>query len=270
MDLLQMHQLSDAELRALIQAAGQISISMVMPVQQEPDKRDENRIRLKNLIQQAGKQLEQLDLRKPEVEALLGPADELVDDGRFIAVGGPGLAVFLTRDYARAIQLPYMPEEMLAVSSQFLIKPLMPLRLVEHFYILALSQKEIRLLRATEHTVERMDLGDIPPSLAEALRWDDPERELQWHTQTGRRDDGRSAVFHGHGVGAKETHKKDLLRYFQLLDQHLSKRLAEEEVPLVLAGVDYLLPIYRQANTYRHLIEQGIEGSHEQISDTDL
>jgi hypothetical protein len=146
----------------------------------------------------------------------------------------------------------------------------MPLCLHEHFYVLALSQQEIRLLHATEYAVERVDLQDVPQGLDEALRWDDPERELQWHTQTGNQSDGRAAVFHGHGVGAKETHKKDLLRYFQLLDRHLSKFLTGEEAPLLLAGVDYLLPIYRQANTYRHLLDEGIAGSQEQLSDTEI
>lgn len=146
----------------------------------------------------------------------------------------------------------------------------MPLRLNEYFYVLTLSQQQVRLLRATQYTVERMDLGDVPGSLQEALRWDDPERELQWHSQTGNQSDGRAAIFHGHGVGTKETHKENLLRYFQLLDQYLSKRLANEDAPLVLAGVDYLLPIYRQANTYRELIEPAITGSQEQLSDEEI
>jgi hypothetical protein len=270
MDLRQLNQLSDDELRALIDAAGQNSVSIIMPVQQEPDKWDENRIRLKNLLQAAEEELGQLDLRRPDVEQLLAPAGDLVEEGRFVATGGPGLAVFLRKGFSRAYQLPYAPEQVMSVSSQFYIKPLMPLRLDERFYVLALSQQEIRLLHATEYTVERVDLRDVPQSLNEALRWDDPERELQWHTQTGGQGNGRDAMFHGHGVGAKETHKKDLLRYFQLLDQHLSKVLASEKAPLVLAGVDYLLPIYREANTYGHLFKQGIEGSQEQLSDAEI
>jgi hypothetical protein len=270
MDIRQLNQLSDDELRALIDAAGQNSVSIIMPVQQEPDKWDENRIRLKNLLQAAEQELGQLDLRRPAVEQLLAPAGDLVEEGRFVATDGPGLAIFLTKGFARAYQLPYAPEQMMTVTSQFLIKPLMPLRLNEQFYVLGLSQRGIRLLRATEHTVERMDLRDAPQSLDEALRWDDPEKELQWHSQTGGRGNGRDAVFHGHGVGTKEMHKKDLLRYFQLLDRHLSKILAGEDAPLVLAGVDYLLPIYREANTYGHLFEEGIEGSYEQWNDKEI
>lgn len=53
MELRQVNQLSDGELRALIEAAGPISVSMIMPIQQEPDRRDENRIRLKNPVRAA-------------------------------------------------------------------------------------------------------------------------------------------------------------------------------------------------------------------------
>jgi len=268
MDLFQFKQLTDSELRALIERAGEISVSVIMPVQQEGDKRAENRTRLKNLLRAAEEELVALNLRQPDIERLLAPVEGLDEGGRFAVTDSPGLAIFLTEDFARAYQLPYAPEEMVTVSSNFLIKPLMPLRSQPTFYVLVLSQQEVRLLRATQYTVERMDLQDVPQGLNEALRWDDPERELQWHSQTGNQSDGRAAIFHGHGVGTKEMHKENLLRYFQLLDRYLSKRLAGEDAPLVLAGVDYLLPIYRQANNYRHLMEPGIEGSQQRLSDT--
>jgi hypothetical protein len=42
--------------------------------------------------------------------------------------------------------------------------------------------------------------------------------------------------------------------------------LRDERAPLVLAGVEYLFPIYREANTYPHLIEEGIGGNPKGIS----
>jgi hypothetical protein len=81
---------------------------------------------------------------------------------------------------------------------------------------------------------------------------------------------GRAALFHGHGVATKETHKENLLRYFQLLDQGISKLLSGETAPLVLAGVDYLLPIYRQANSYGHLLQEEVAGSQEHLRDDEI
>jgi hypothetical protein len=38
----------------------------------------------------------------------------------------------------------------------------------------------------------------------------------------------------------------------------------------VLAGVDYLQPIYRGASTYRHLLDRGIDGNPDNLSDNVL
>jgi hypothetical protein len=46
--------------------------------------------------------------------------------------------------------------------------------------------------------------------------------------------------------------------------------LREEHAPLVLAGVDYLLPIYREANTYPNLVDEGIEGSPEALGEKEI
>ncbi|MCE2703319.1 MAG: hypothetical protein LW859_39355 [Anabaena sp. 49633_E8] len=48
-----------------------------------------------------------------------------------------------------------------------------------------------------------------------------------------------------------------------VVDSALHKKLRGEKAPLILAGVEYLLPIYRQANTYPYLAETGITGNAE-------
>jgi len=76
-------------------------------------------------------------------------------------------------------------------------------------------------------------------------------------------------MFHGHGVGKDET-KDNILRFFRLIDHGLQKILREERAPLVLAGVDYLLPIYREANSYSKVIEEGVAGNPEGLKPKEL
>lgn len=64
--------------------------------------------------------------------------------------------------------------------------------------------------------------------------------------------------------------KDELLHYFKKIDRGLHPLLREEKAPLVLAAVDYLQPIYRQANTYAHLLEGGIEGNPDRLSSKEL
>jgi len=62
----------------------------------------------------------------------------------------------------------------------------------------------------------------------------------------------------------------NLLRYFQNVDAGLNDQLDDNEIPMVLAGVEYLLPIYHEANTYSNLLEQGLEGNPEELDEKEL
>ena len=162
------------------------------------------------------------------------------------------------------------------------MKPLLPLLTNDgRFYILALSQNDVRMFDCTQHRVREIaleDLEGVPTSRAEALKFDDPEKQLQYHTGTqGTQMSGgpggtaaqRAAIYHGHGVG-KDDEKINILRYFQILDRGLQTILHHERAPLVLAGVDYLLPLYREANTYAHLGDEGITGNPEALRGEEL
>jgi hypothetical protein len=48
-----------------------------------------------------------------------------------------------------------------------------------------------------------------------------------------------------------------------LLDEGLKKYLGHTQAPLVLAGADYLLPIYRAVSGYPEVLEEGIVGNPE-------
>jgi len=268
MEVRQLVRLDDEELKPLLVLDRETKISLYMPVQQEPDKRDENRIRLKNLIQAAEENLDLMNFRRPDSMRLLSPARELIKGGRFLDNSHPGMAIFLADGFSQAYKIPYEPPQIFCVCAHYQIKPIMPLKLIEPFYILVLSQQSVRLLQATEFSVERLNLGDaVPDSLDEALHWDDPEKQLQWHTGTGSENGGRSAIFHGHGVATKESQKTNLYRYFQLLDQGISRLLTRNRAPILLAGVDYLLPIYREASSNENLFDREIIGSQEHLTD---
>lgn len=270
MEVRRLRQFDKNALKEMMELDPGVRVSLIMPVQQEPDKRDENHIRLKNLIDEAEGQLAKRDFRKPDIEQLLAPAVDMVKGGRFLETGAPGLALYLTEGYSRAYQLPESPFEAASVGPIFQAKPLIHYRNGRHFFILVLSQQHVRLLRASPYETERLDLQHLPGSLDEALRWDDPEKQLQWHSRTGTDDDGRAAMFHGHGVAAKETEKEELLRYFQLLNRGVERILAQETAPMILAGVDYLLPIYRQASSYNFLLDDVVHGNQEHLADREI
>jgi hypothetical protein len=65
--------------------------------------------------------------------------------------------------------------------------------------------------------------------------------------------------------------KGNLLRFFYLIDKGIQREfLSEETTPLVIVGVDYLFPIYKEANTYAHLFDKAVEGSPDRWSNLKL
>ncbi len=263
-----MDLLSRAELSALMAERSNHCVSLYMPTHRTGPETQQDRIRLKNLLKQAAERLSKNGLRRADVERTLEPAHRLLDDDGFWSHRGDGLAVFVGPETFRAFRLPYRFPELVVVAERFHIKPLLSLLSGDgRFYILALSQKQVRLLQGTRHSVGAVNLASVPRSLAEALGPVEHEKQLQFHT-VGR---GSPAIFHGQGsAGDDSEHKKDLLLYFKQIDRGLQELVCAERVPLVLAGVDYLLPIYREANTCAELLEDGIVGNPESLSAEEL
>jgi hypothetical protein len=71
-------------------------------------------------------------------------------------------------------------------------------------------------------------------------------------------------------VASADDPKDYILRYFHWVDEGLRDLLRDVKAPLVLAGVDYLLPIYKEANTYPYLVDEGIEGNPEELRAEEL
>jgi len=258
--------LKQTDLQELIGTSMERCVSIYMPAHRFGREQQQDPIRFKNLVTRAQDKLIESGLRRPEVQELLRPAESLLADKDFWQHQSDGLAIFLATDFMRIYRLPSNFDELMVIADNFQITPLLPL-LVENgqFYILALSQNEIRLFLGTRDTVNAIDLPDVPTSMQEALSMDDPEKHLDFHTGTKNpsTSGGRPAMFHGQGVQADEQDKENILRYFQLVDKGLSNLLSGITIPMVLAGVDYLLPIYHQANTYPNLLDNGLEGNPE-------
>lgn len=250
-------------------------VSIFMPTHRTVVGLREDRLRFKNLVKDAEESLIASGQRAPEARSLLAPATELIERVVFWEKQRDGLAMFIAPELLRYYLLPVSVEQLVVVSDRFHVKPLLALLLGDgRFYVLALSQNRVRLLQGTRFRVSEVEVAEMPPSLADALRYEEQEKQLQFHTGAASpehvsRGERRPGMFHGHGVGHDDT-KDRILRYFQQIDRSLHEVLRHEQAPLLLAGVDYLLPIYQEANTYRYLVDQGITGNPELLGEQEL
>lgn len=265
-----MKVLSREELRKLTEKPGGWCVSIYMPTHRASPETKQDPIRLKNLIREAEERLMATGVRSPEIKKFLKPAKALIKDGLFWQYQADGLVLFISSGLFYHYRLPLQFDELVVVTERFHIKPLLPVFSQENrFYILALSQNETRLFQCNRYSVTELKLENVPRSLSEALKYDEPEKQLQFHTRAPSTGGERAAMFHGHGVG-KEDAKDNLLRFFQQLDQGLTALLGNQDAPLVLAGVDYLFPIYKEASHYPRLMENGIVGNPEALSGEEL
>jgi hypothetical protein len=269
-----MENLTLDQIKGLAQQTQSPSISIYLPTHRAGQDTQQDPIRFKNLIREAESSLLDKGMGPREASALLQPAQSLLDEPNFWQHQLDGLAVFIAPDDFHFYRLPFGVEELLIIARSYYVKPVLPLFTNNgHYYILAISQDEVRLFEGTRHSVGQIDLPEgTPKSLDEALRFDDPEKQLQFHSGTSpsKAQDGiRPGVFHGHG-GGEEQQKERIERYLNLVDSGLKEIFKEQHAPLVLAGVDYLLPIYHKVSEYANIMEEGITGSHEHLRPEEL
>jgi len=264
MDLFTRH-----DLNTLLAKYSSPCISLFMPTHRGGA--EEDPIRWRKHLAEAEERLAAAGWHAAGVKKLLAPGRRLLEDVTFWKNQCDGLAAFLAPQFMRLYRLPLAFKEDVVVANRFSIIPMLPLLSGNgRYYVLALSQNAVRLLQGTRHSVGEIDLKRVPGNLADALLTHEAKEPFSFHGRRAGQGAGSWAgIFHGHGVGIDDS-KDELLHYFQKIDRGLHPLLKEERAPLVLAAVDYLQPIYRQANTYAHLLAKGVDGNPDRLSNKEL
>lgn len=267
-----MDKITRHDLKPLLEHSADACVSCFVPMEQAGKETRQNPIRVKNMFREAVERLTTQGMAASDAESMLKPLQRLLDDSAEWQAQSDGLAIFCSPNLFQTYRLPLRFDELLVVAPRFHLKPLLPMFTSnDQFYILALSQGSIRLLQGTRAHVDEVALPpDMPTSIEEALGYDTAEKQLQFHTNVPIGRGGQQAAqFHGHGT-PDEQHRSRLLRYFLEVDRGMQQILAGEQAPLVLAGVEYLLPLYRDRNTYPHLIEEGVMGNPDHLRPEEL
>lgn len=249
-----MDPISGSDLRQLIDVEHEACVSIYLPTHRAGADTLQDPIRLKNLIREAEQRLEERGAEPPAIRDLWEPLRELVDQWQHQA---DGLAIFRSPDIFCRYRVSFPVPELAVVATRFHLKPLLPATEGnQRFYLLALSQDGSRLYEANRHGIAEMEVPEMP----EGPMTRGAERQLQSHTVGGRSSRPRFAIFHGHSAGEVDRNQA-LLPYVRQVDETVRKRPGDEHVPLVLAAVDYLCPIYRQASSNPNLLREEIHGN---------
>jgi len=273
-----MDVVSSSDVRALVESSERNSVSIFLPTHRAGVDTQQDPIRLKNLLRKAEEQLTERGLRPVEAKEFLEQAHALVNDSVFWRHQADGLAIFLSPKVFRTFRVPLAVEEKVVVNDRFRVKPLLPLLMsTGRFYLLALSQGHTRFFRCSQHAISEIQYEGLVQSMEEWSQYEDPDsedhqfRHVRTNAAVGRSgtNTGRQTLFTGHGEDEPDA-KDKALQFFRILDKSLHPVLKDESAPLLLAGVEYLLPLYKTANTHRNLLDEGILGNPEGKSPQEL
>jgi len=226
---------------------------------------------LSRLLDQAVEQLIVAGVDESERNRLLEPLTELAEDRTFWSVQGRGLVLFATPDSWHAYALSYPVEERVVLADRFFIRHLCPLLTrTEHFFVLALSINQVRLLEVTSRGTEHVKLAALPSSMDEALGYEQFYSDIGIHVGGPSSLGRRRGVVHGHGDADEERFKKDLVSYFRRVVDVLRASLPEK-TPWVLATVESYGPLFREAaGDDDRLVAEVIAGNPDLVSDDEL
>ncbi len=233
-------------------------VSLYMPTARtSPDAR-QDQIRMKNLARRANQDLVDQGTSPTMAGEILAVLEKIVLQMSFWTESADGIAVFARPGEVFSFRLPVSFPEKVFVSDRFVVKPLLGLLSGDESYLLlTLSQKGVKLYRGSRAGLSEVHVDNVPGSLEEVLNYDGFER----HAQAG--------TLGGHGTG-DDRPKEDIVTYFRRIVEVLSPAMKGSREPLVLAGVEYLHPLYRSVSRYHNILPEGLTGNAEKLSPDQL
>lgn len=261
------------ELKELFSISNDPCISIYIPTYKKGADVAQNVIRFKRKLKETESELKELGYRDNLINDLLKQAQFLVLDSEFWNYQESGFACFMSPGQFFYYRVPISFNKELVITKKYQLKPLLPFFTDNiHFYILVIDQKQIRFFKSFRYGIQELELqADVPKSLQESMQYD-VEEQYNFTIHTGAPNIGRTAIAYGQGGTAddKQPRKRKILRFFQKVNDGVHYYLRNDNAPLITAGVDYLHSIYREANTYQHLMEKGVVYNTEDLSSSEL
>ena len=243
-------------LRELLKSEGAPAVSIYMPTERASTGWEANRLRFRAALGRA-RQLLEAGHGPGDIASVMSRLDPLINDQDFWLYQTDGLALFASPGLRRTYRLPVEFEEIVVVGPSFHTRPLVELlQTPDRFWLLAVSQNEVRLWQGTPRGVTLVDLAGVPKSLRDAVGAQVERDTLSFHSTSAR----SGPVFHGFGVG-KDDSKPELKRFFRQVDVGLRELLGRDTALLILAAVEYYHPIYRSISRLDNLASEGILGN---------
>lgn len=218
---------------------------------------------LKAELQEAARVLAKRAIPQSEINELLEPVHKFVKAEELQSGSGLARILFRSHDTFRRFVLAVNPAPKTCNTGNcFYIRPVLAsLASPANVYLLEVTKKSVELLACGPADVTRVELPKgTPKTLDEAMGFDQPDHDLMNRSSAGPSTGAMQGVKFGTGSGRERQHAH-LRDFYRIIDRGVNEVLRAEGAPLILAGVEEDVAIYRTANTYANVLDQGIPGS---------
>jgi len=269
-----MEQFTREDFERLAAIENDFCVSIYIPTHQSGMEVNEGKdqINFKNQVQQIQLELEKMGHRT--LSSFIDPAYRLLDNNSFWKEQSQGLAVFFNDILFETYRVPVSFQETAILSRKFMMTPMLSLLIEEdEFYTLSLSHKNIRLFKNNTFTYEEIDISDLVPENAdEVFSFYEFKKELQGKNMDlgGLRGANQRSSIISHGHNPQDDADKYVFEFLRQVNDGIMEILKNKKSPLVVAAVDNVFAIYKSANTYTFLAEEGVKGNPERLDETDL
>ena len=227
-------------------------------------------IHVKNAIRGLQKKLAEQATDRKTVSSLLEPVFDLALTAKTEGIWAHALILFRSPGLFQYYLLHGQFKEAQTVDNRFHVRPL--LRTLAHetrFHLLGLSQRHVRLLHCTQHRAQPAPTRAFPTNLHAWLNNRQPDHVLANRSSAGPSVGAMKGVVSSTSTD-REREDEYLRHFFKEVDKGVTAHLHHETGPLLLAGVEHEIAIYRRVNSYKPTLEKVIIGSPDGMPDRTL
>ncbi len=179
------------------------------------------------------------------------------------AAGAKAIAVFRAGNLFTVAVMAQPTQDRAVLGPHFYIRPLLAeLVRPRTFYLLALSEKNTRLLRCTWRSSEEVALP--PGTQTDFETWmnqDKPDHTAVDNAMTTGTQGASGPNALAPKGSDREKKGEYLLHFFRQIDRGVNEVLKGKTEPLVLCAVEYETPLYREVNHYGQLAAEEVRGA---------
>ena len=222
------------------------ALSILLPTHRTSPDNKQDPIRVKNLVDEAADRLK-AEFTQRELEPLLQRLDGLVGEIDYPHTLD-GLAMYVSHDFAKLYYLPFSVPDRVIIDQTFATRDLVyGFHREMRYWVLLVSQASTRLLAGTGETLEEVSDKNFP------LQMTGPgaTTALPHEADSSYMDD---------------RHR----RFFQQVDSTLTAYNKDDELPIVVGGVDRQVSFFQEVTQNKNLIAGTLSGNFDRAVVHDL